>query len=129
MEADERMLAPHSDLVGGSLPIEAAEMEDMDPPPVHFTWKLFNFTSLTAEKIYSPIFTAGDYKWRMQMFPRGNNVKGLSLFLDVAYSETLPHKWCKCAAFSLTVINQIDSTYSIEKGIFHFYHPYFLLAI
>lgn len=65
---------------------------------------------------------------RIQMFPRGNNVKGLSLFLDVAYSETLPHKWCKCATFSLTVVNQIDSTYSIERGIFHFYHPYFLLA-
>ncbi|XP_048432621.1 ubiquitin C-terminal hydrolase 12-like [Pyrus x bretschneideri] len=97
-------------------------MEDLDPPPVDFTWKIFNFTSLSAEKIYSPVFTAGDYKWRIQMFPRGNNVKGLSLFLDVAYSETLPHKWCKCATFSLTVVNQIDSTYSIERGTKHMFN-------
>lgn len=52
------------------------------------------------------------------MFPKGNNVDSLSMYLDVADSSTLPYGWIRFAQFSLAVVNQVHSEYSIRKGIF-----------
>lgn len=55
---------------------------------------------------------------RILIFPKGNNVDHLSMYLDVADSGTLPYGWSRYAQFSLAVVNQIHSKYSIRKGIF-----------
>ncbi|RDX86284.1 Ubiquitin carboxyl-terminal hydrolase 13, partial [Mucuna pruriens] len=55
---------------------------------------------------------------RMLIFPKGNSADHLSMYVDVADSSTLPYGWSRYAQFSLTVINQIHSKYSIRKGIF-----------
>jgi hypothetical protein len=54
---------------------------------------------------------------RILIFPKGNNVDHLSMYLDVADSATLPYGWSRYAQFSLTVINQLHQKYSIRKGI------------
>lgn len=53
----------------------------------------------------------------MLIFPKGNNVDYLSMYLDVADSASLPYGWSRFAQFSLAVVNQIQSKYSIRKGI------------
>jgi hypothetical protein len=53
---------------------------------------------------------------RILLFPNGNNVQQLSVYLDVADSATLPQGWSRQAHFSLTVVNQKDSTKSVVKG-------------
>lgn len=53
----------------------------------------------------------------MLIFPKGNNVDHLSMYLDVADSATLPYGWSRYAQFSLSVVNQIHNKYSIRKGI------------
>lgn len=50
------------------------------------------------------------------MFPKGNNVDQLSIYLDVADSATLPYGWSRYAHFSLAVINQMHNKYSVRKG-------------
>lgn len=58
--------------------------------------------------MYSPDFIAGGYKWRILIFPHGNNVQHVSMYLDVADAKTLETGWCRYARFQLSILNQID---------------------
>ena len=53
---------------------------------------------------------------RILLFPGGNNVTQLSVYLDVADSATLPQGWSRQAHFTLTVHNQKDPSRSVIKG-------------
>lgn len=53
---------------------------------------------------------------RVLIFPKGNNVDYLSMYLDVADSTSLPYGWSRYAQFSLAVVNQIHNKYSVRKG-------------
>ncbi|CAD5314191.1 unnamed protein product [Arabidopsis thaliana] len=73
------------------------------------TWTIKNFSSLPSDKIYSDYFVVGDSKWRLLAYPKGNGYginKSLSLFLDVADSESLPDGWKRHIKYRLTVVNQ-----------------------
>ncbi|XVE68556.1 hypothetical protein DITRI_Ditri09bG0077400 [Diplodiscus trichospermus] len=117
------MLVPHNDFVDGPQPMEvapeaastvAAQPVD-DPPSGWITWTIDNFSRLNAKKIYSDIFSVGGYKWRILIFPKGNNVDHLSVYLDVADSATLPYGWSRYARFNIAVCNQIHSEYTVRK--------------
>ncbi|XP_010519993.1 PREDICTED: ubiquitin carboxyl-terminal hydrolase 12-like isoform X2 [Tarenaya hassleriana] len=126
---DEEMLVTHSDLVEGPQPMEVARPAEPastvenqpieDPPTLKFTWTIANFSRLNTRKHYSDIFIVGGYKWRVLIFPKGNNVDHLSMYLDVADSTTLPYGWSRYAQFSLAVVNQIHNKYSIRKETQH----------
>jgi hypothetical protein len=117
-----------------------------DPKMSRFTWTIRNFTRFNGKKLYSDVFVIGGYKWwalnsftssatqslvmflsihnvclfscrRVLIFPKGNNVDQLSMYLDVADSSSLPYGWSRFAQFSLAVINQIEPKYSLRKGI------------
>ncbi|KAF2296236.1 hypothetical protein GH714_036979 [Hevea brasiliensis] len=122
------MLVPHNDLVDGPQPMEVAPAETAsavdaqsvdDPPSARFTWTIDSFSRLNSKKLYSDIFVVGGYKWRILIFPKGNNVDHLSMYLDVADSATLPYGWSRYAQFSLSVVNQIHQKYSIRKDTQH----------
>ncbi|CAH9069093.1 unnamed protein product [Cuscuta epithymum] len=134
LDEEEEMLVPHSDLVEGpQLPVEGpqpmevtpaenatAENQAVDEPQLsRFTWKIENFSRLTAKKLYSETFTVGGYKWRVLIFPKGNNVDCLSMYLDVAESANLPYGWCRYAQFSLAVVNQLNSKCTVKKEAQH----------
>lgn len=132
---DEEMLVPHPDFVEGPQPLvegpqpmevgqaentSTAENQTVDEPQAsRFTWKIENFTRLNTKKLYSDVFVVGGYKWRILIFPKGNNVDFLSMYLDVADSAALPYGWSRYAQFNLTVINQIDNKYSVKKDTQH----------
>ncbi|RXH81275.1 hypothetical protein DVH24_005189 [Malus domestica] len=90
-----------------------------DPQKMKFTWTIENFTRLDNKNHYSDIFVVGGFKWRIIMFPKGNQVDALSMYLDAADSGTLPYGWRRFAHFSLAVVNQIDTKYSVEKDTQH----------
>ncbi|KAI5310982.1 hypothetical protein L3X38_026271 [Prunus dulcis] len=71
---------------------------------------------LKNQKLYSEVFLIGDWKWRILIFPKGNNVKQLSVYLEVVDASDLPFLWTRYAEFSLTVVNQLNSNKSITKG-------------
>ncbi|XP_044462738.1 ubiquitin C-terminal hydrolase 12-like isoform X4 [Mangifera indica] len=126
-QEDDDMLVPHTDFAEGPQPMEAqaetastvdAQAVD-DPPSARFTWTIENFSRLNTKKLYSDVFYVGGYKWRILIFPKGNNVDHLSMYLDVADATTLPYGWSRYAQFSLAVVNQIHSKYSIRKDTQH----------
>ncbi|XP_009122271.2 ubiquitin carboxyl-terminal hydrolase 12 isoform X1 [Brassica rapa] len=130
-QEDEEMLVPHSDLVDGTTqPMEVSETEAAvstvenqqpaeDPPTLKFTWTVPNFSRQNTRKHYSDVFVVGGYKWRILIFPKGNNVDHLSMYLDVADAATLPYGWSRYAQFSLAVVNQIHTRYTIRKETQH----------
>ncbi|GMP99189.1 hypothetical protein CsSME_00046759 [Camellia sinensis var. sinensis] len=90
-----------------------------EPQTSRFTWRIENFSRLNTKKLYSEFFVVGGYKWRILIFPKGNNVDHLSMYLDVADSANLPYGWCRYAQFSLAVVNQIHNKYSVRKETQH----------
>ncbi|XWS74671.1 hypothetical protein CRYUN_Cryun01aG0018000 [Craigia yunnanensis] len=126
-QEDDEMLVPHNDLVDGPQPMEVAPEAASavgaqavdDPPSGRFTWTIENFSRLNNKKLYSDIFFVGGYKWRILIFPKGNNVDHLSMYLDVADSATLPYGWSRYAQFSLAVSNQMHNNYTIRKDTQH----------
>ncbi|KAG9160409.1 hypothetical protein Leryth_008815 [Lithospermum erythrorhizon] len=131
------MLVPQSDfvegpqLVEGPQPMEVAHAENSstvespavdEPQATRFTWAIENFTRVNQKKLYSDVFVVGEFKWRVLIFPKGNNVDCLSVYLDVADSSNLPYGWSRYAQFSLAVVNQISSKYSIKKDTQHQFH-------
>ncbi|KAB2063359.1 hypothetical protein ES319_A10G211300v1 [Gossypium barbadense] len=81
---------------------------DIDVKIKKFTWRIQNFSSLEVKKLYSEVFTVDGYKWRIIIFPKGNHVDHLSIYLDVADSATLPYGWSKYAQVGFGVIDQFD---------------------
>uniref|UniRef100_A0A1J3EEY8 ubiquitinyl hydrolase 1 n=2 Tax=Noccaea caerulescens TaxID=107243 RepID=A0A1J3EEY8_NOCCA len=129
-QEDEEMLVPHSDLVvEGPQPMEVAQAESAattvenpppeDPPTLKFTWTVPCFTRLSTRKHYSDVFVVGGYKWRILIFPKGNNVDHLSMYLDVSDAASLPYGWSRYAQFSLAVVNQMQGRYTIRKETQH----------
>ncbi|XP_010491234.1 PREDICTED: ubiquitin carboxyl-terminal hydrolase 12 isoform X1 [Camelina sativa] len=132
---DEEMLVPNSDLVEGpAQPMEVdasvvtqpetavSTVENQpaeDPPSLKFTWTVPNFSRQNTRKHYSEVFVVGGYKWRILIFPKGNNVDHLSMYLDVSDAASLPYGWSRYAQFSLAVVNQIHTRYTIRKETQH----------
>ncbi|KAM0846886.1 hypothetical protein ACQ4PT_055394 [Festuca glaucescens] len=123
---EEEVLVPHQELPNGAQPMEvvpaepAATVENQqieDPPISRFTWTIENLSRVNAKKLYSETFVVGSFKWRVLIFPRGNNVEFLSMYLDVADSSVLPYGWTRYAQFSLSVVNQIHSKFTIRKDL------------
>lgn len=56
------------------------------------------------------------YGRRILIFPKGNNADQLSLYLDVADSPSLPYGWSRYAHFSLGVLNQAHTKFTVRKG-------------
>ncbi|XP_059665781.1 ubiquitin C-terminal hydrolase 12-like isoform X1 [Cornus florida] len=128
-QEDDEMLVPHSDFsADGPQPMEVAPAEPAntvdaqsidDPPSARFTWTIENFSRLNTKKLYSEVFYVGGYKWRVLIFPKGNNVDHLSMYLDVADSAALPYGWSRYAQFSLSVVNQLHNKFTVRKDTQH----------
>ncbi|CAA0841356.1 Ubiquitin carboxyl-terminal hydrolase 13 [Striga hermonthica] len=124
-QEDEDMLVPRSDLVEGPQTAEEAAESTAenqpaeDPRTTKFCWRIENFSRLNTKKLYSEIFELCEYKWRILIFPKGNNVEHLSMYLDVADSASLPNGWSRYAHFSLAVVNQVQVKYSVRKETQH----------
>ncbi|TYG99977.1 hypothetical protein ES288_A10G237900v1 [Gossypium darwinii] len=92
---------------------------DIDVKIKKFTWRIQNFSSLEVKKLYSEVFTVDGYKWRIIIFPKGNHVDHLSIYLDVADSATLPYGWSKYAQVGFGVIDQFDRETSSTRVTQH----------
>ncbi|KAE8702112.1 hypothetical protein F3Y22_tig00110502pilonHSYRG00007 [Hibiscus syriacus] len=90
-----------------------------------FTWRIDNLSTVEDEILYSEDFVVEGNKWRIHIYPKGNNVDYLSIYLGVANSATLPSGWSAYVQFGFAVIDQIDRRTSLTQGILlqqsHFY--------
>ncbi|KAK4757395.1 hypothetical protein SAY87_018696 [Trapa incisa] len=127
----EEKLAPHSDLTTEAAPLlnevstevsSAATVENRTaecPSSTKFQWTIREFSRLKDRKLFSDVFALGDNKWRILIFPKGNNVDNLSIYLDVPDPTSLPYGWSKFAHFSLAVVNHISSQNTLRKESRH----------
>ncbi|PHU07760.1 Ubiquitin carboxyl-terminal hydrolase 12 [Capsicum chinense] len=86
-----------------------------DAESTRFTWTVDNFSTLNV-KLYSDVFIVGGCKWRILMFPKGNNTNHLSIYLDAADAASLPSGWSSYAEFSLAVLDQFHGEFTVRKG-------------
>ncbi|KAK9912373.1 hypothetical protein M0R45_036240 [Rubus argutus] len=84
-----------------------------------FTWKIDQFSNLKEKKYYSDAFVIGGFKWQILIFPKGNNVEYVSIYLVAADSSTLTSGWRRYAKFRLTVVNQLNRNMSFGKDTQH----------
>eukprot|EP01083_Nonionella_stella_P103918 297311_1 len=81
-------------------------------------WKISNFTSLQRkERVYSPLFSLGELKWRLLLFPEGTSGHNghkthVSVFLKLAN----PHEWSVTANFGLHVVAACGSIVAKHNG-------------
>ncbi|CAL5381002.1 unnamed protein product [Camellia sinensis] len=93
-----------------------------DIPPSHYIFKIEPFSQLSkalldteVQSYESDIFEASGYKWRLSLYPNGDekrNGKGyISLYLVIAETSKLPLGWEVNVNFKLFVYNQIQDKY------------------
>ncbi|XP_058749065.1 uncharacterized protein LOC131622030 [Vicia villosa] len=105
----------------GSLDGSRTDSNSVDHSPfqLRVQWIIDRFSQMNTKKLYSDVFEVGGYQWRVLMFPKGNNVDCLSMYLVVADSNSRPEGWSKFAQFSLAVVSQTHTKYSRIKESQH----------
>ncbi|KJR86641.1 ubiquitin carboxyl-terminal hydrolase 7 [Sporothrix schenckii 1099-18] len=86
----------------------------IDEPPiledVVDTWTVDNWRSL-KKKEHGPVFKAGGFPWRILLFPHGNNVDYVSVYLEHGFEPSeIPDDWVCCVQFALVCWNPNDPT-------------------
>ena len=87
-----------------------------------YQWRITNLSQLPDNKVTSKTFIIGDFKWKLLVFPRGNNMSNadfMSVFLDVTDALELPHTWSRGAKFTLRLVNQRNPEQSLVKDTSH----------
>ena len=68
------------------------------------------------KRYHSEPFTIGGNSWRLLVFPKGNAVEFVSIYLDVAGAETLSVGWTRSVSFTLTLLSDVDPKFNVKKG-------------
>ena len=74
-------------------------------------------------RIYSDAIDGDGVPWKFLMFPEGNGVRFLSLYLDLANAHSLPARWTREAVFSFTVVSQKNASLSVTNQCDKVYFP------
>ncbi|KAG8366331.1 hypothetical protein BUALT_Bualt17G0068700 [Buddleja alternifolia] len=108
-------------------------VETREVYPSHFLFKIESFSLLSdngIDKYETTDFVAGDYKWRLIIYPdrRDSENKGdhVSVYLAMANTSSLPATWEVNAVFSIFLLNQkLDNFLSVRGRArrFHALHP------
>ncbi|KAL0095137.1 hypothetical protein F4703DRAFT_1766363 [Phycomyces blakesleeanus] len=86
-----------------------------------FHWNITDWRSLEP-KSHSPVFHAGEFPWRILLFPKGNSQHDFtSVYLEVAdpAANNLTPGWHVCAQFSLIISNPNDPTVYYHSNANH----------
>ncbi|CAL1370860.1 unnamed protein product [Linum trigynum] len=86
---------------------------------VNFTWRIENFSQRKETNLFSDTFLAGGRKWRISVFPKGNKVDSLSIYLEFADSEKMPIGWSVPADFSFILVAPFVPSSSVRKCTIH----------
>ncbi|OJD27953.1 hypothetical protein ACJ73_00643 [Blastomyces percursus] len=84
----------------------------------HFNWCLPNWTELKKTEL-SPKFECGGSKWRILLYPRGNNQdQYLSIYLKHGFDDgEMPEHWHSCVQFALVLWNTNSPAAYISQNV------------
>ncbi|KAK8999201.1 hypothetical protein V6N11_070377 [Hibiscus sabdariffa] len=78
------------------------------------TWRIENFSSFKKdEELRSKDFVVDGNKWRLCIFPKGDNEDFLTIYLEIGDSVALPSGWSRVVQYGFAVVDQIDRMNSI----------------
>ncbi|EYU41014.1 hypothetical protein MIMGU_mgv1a018547mg [Erythranthe guttata] len=105
-------------------------METRDATPAHFLIKIEPFSLLEKcgiEKYETKVFAAGEYKWRLIIYPDGDNTVGedcdyVSVHLAMADTSSLPANFEVNVVFNIFLFDQISDNYLPSLGITRRFH-------
>ncbi|KAL7145555.1 hypothetical protein ABFS83_07G092400 [Erythranthe nasuta] len=103
---------------------ETTNMDIRDASPAHFLIKIESFSLLDkcrVGKYETKEFVAGEYKWRLVIYPNGDNNNGkecdyISVKLAMVYTSSMPKNWEVNANFSILLYNWISGDYVSSLG-------------
>ncbi|RIB11625.1 TRAF-like protein [Gigaspora rosea] len=94
------------------------EIEDFQ----YYTWRITGWNGL-EKRITSPEFAVGGWKWRILLFPLGNEYRNsednVSIYLDFADPKGAPAGWHSCVQFALLLWNPEDQTSNVSHTAHH----------
>ncbi|CAB5149192.1 unnamed protein product [Rhizophagus irregularis] len=97
------------------MPELGQEIEDFK----YNTWHVTNWQHL-EKRLIGPEFEAGNWKWRILLFPFGNNNQDtVSIYLDFVDPKGAPADWHSCVQFALVLWNPEDPTQYIYRHAYH----------
>ncbi|KAL1825773.1 hypothetical protein ACET3Z_012551 [Daucus carota] len=109
-------------VVADQCTIEAEVKETRDRPPSHYVLKLESFSLFSAngvDHINSNSFQVGDHKWKIKLFPKGNNEgkdDHVSIYLLLDSTSTLPAGKGVNAFFKFFLFDQMRGNYLVVQG-------------
>jgi ubiquitin carboxyl-terminal hydrolase 7 len=83
-----------------------------------FLFKVKNYSKIREAKYYTEPFEILGVKWRLLIFPRGNDTEDLSIYLDAVEAKNV-RGWSRNARFSIEIINQVVKEGNIKKDANH----------
>ncbi|KAJ3414962.1 hypothetical protein HDV05_005793 [Chytridiales sp. JEL 0842] len=119
---DPQLGVPNLSEIDSILPDMKHEVEDT----VIYRWQIPNWSVLKAQKrTHSPEFLCGGHRWRVLVFPNGNNNDSLAVFLDSVEAANAPKdsSWHVCAQFAITITNPDDETVVKTSVAHHRFTP------
>ncbi|KAL7097931.1 hypothetical protein ACP275_10G173900 [Erythranthe tilingii] len=95
---------------------EGLILETREVSPTHFLTKIESFSlffDYGIDKYETKEFEAGDYKWRLIIYPNGKKKDDnyVSVYLAMVETNSLPLDWEFNAIFSIFLYNQISDNY------------------
>ncbi|KAL3641564.1 hypothetical protein CASFOL_012379 [Castilleja foliolosa] len=97
-----------------------AELETREASPANFLVKIDSFSLLDKygiQKLETIEFKAGDYMWRLVIYPNGNDDKDhVSVYLAITDTSALPKNWEVNATFSICLFNHSSGNYRFSLG-------------
>ncbi|EYU23182.1 hypothetical protein MIMGU_mgv1a024809mg [Erythranthe guttata] len=105
--------------------IQLTAMETREVPPAHFLFKIKSFSLLEScgiQKYETKEFVAGNHKWRLIIYPDGDDNVGndknhISVYLAMVENSSLSANRVVNAVFSIFLFNQNSGNYLCSLGI------------
>ncbi|EYU41007.1 hypothetical protein MIMGU_mgv1a018766mg, partial [Erythranthe guttata] len=94
--------------------------ETREASPANFLIKIESFYKCGIHKYETKEFAAGEYKWRLIIYPNGDdNIVGkeyISVYLAMVDTSSLPANWEVNAVFSIFLLNHNSGNYLSSLG-------------
>ncbi|KAI7982512.1 Ubiquitin carboxyl-terminal hydrolase 12 [Camellia lanceoleosa] len=109
---------------------DAPPLSGRDAPPSHYSFKIQSFFSLSKasiEKYSSDKFEAGDYKWKLSIYPEGNKDRDgqghVSISLTLVDTSSLLAGWEVKAIVNFFIFDQVGDMYhTLSAGNIRRFH-------
>ncbi|KAH7318703.1 hypothetical protein B0I35DRAFT_353900 [Stachybotrys elegans] len=83
------------------------------------TWTVEDWRNL-GKREHGPTFQAGGSPWRILLFPHGNNIDQVSIYLEHGYeANAVPENWSCCVQFALVLWNPNDPSLYTHHAAHH----------